>query len=132
MIDPGLGLALSGAAVLATAARLGALALRALRLAQAEVRAARVRHDELCEGFSELAGANAALRRQLERLAERVERADPVATPAAAGRAYELAARLASGGAAAHDLVAHCGLTPAEADLAVLVHGTRAEARAVH
>jgi hypothetical protein len=92
-----------------------------------EAQSSATRHGELCEGFSELAAANAALRRQLAGLAECIEQSRRAASSAApvapVGRAYELAARLAASGAASRELVVNCGLTPAEAELAVLVHG---------
>jgi hypothetical protein len=46
------------------------------------------------------------------------------------GRAYELAAHLASSGAGPERLVAQCGLTPAEAALAIRIHGLGARTRA--
>jgi hypothetical protein len=48
----------------------------------------------------------------------------------ATGRSYELAAHLASSGAGPEQLVAQCGLTPAEAELAIRIHGLGARTRA--
>jgi hypothetical protein len=45
--------------------------------------------------------------------------------------AYDVAARLAANGAPAAELVTQCGLTPAEAELAVRVHGSRVRSASV-
>jgi hypothetical protein len=113
---------------------LAVVAWRAVAVSGRAVVAARQWHYELCEGLAELSAANAALRRQLAELTQRVEqhvRAQPVHAAPANVRAYDLAARLAGAGAAASELVSSCGLTPAEAELAVLVHGARAPGAAV-
>lgn len=102
--------------------------LRTVAASRRASEASRTQHYELCEGLAELSAANAGLHRQLAELAQRVEQAgrpQPVQAAPANVRAYDLAARLAAGGAAAAELVASCGLTPAEAELAVLVHGSR-------
>jgi hypothetical protein len=120
-----------------TVALLGCLAavfVRAIAHAMRVTQAQQARHDEVCEGFAELAAANAAMRRQLDEVARRVEqtgRAPVLQQAPASVRAYDLAARLAAGGAASEELVTSCGLTPAEAELAVLVHGARSRAVAV-
>lgn len=44
-------------------------------------------------------------------------------------RAYDLAARMAANGAGRDELVASCGLTAVEADLALLVHRSRGHGR---
>lgn len=136
MIDANPGTVL--AVVVTALASLGVVvALLLARRSVARVAAeSQSRHYELCEGFAELAVANAIVHREIDALAQRVERVGrTLAVPQASahGRAYDLAARLAAAGAASSELVASCGLTPAEADLAVLVHGPRSHARtAVH
>ena len=115
---------LAGIALLLLATTL----LRTVAASRRASEASRTQHYELCEGLAELSAANAALHRQLAELAQRVEQAgrpQPMQAAPASVRAYDLAARLAAGGAAAAELVASCGLTPAEAELAVLVHGSR-------
>ena len=132
MIDWSLGSALTVAIVVL--ALFGSMVLvftRALAAAARETEASLQRHYEVCEGFSELAAASAAMQRQIVDLTQRMEQTSrtPVVQQAPASvRAYELAARLAAGGAGTDDLVTSCGLTPAEAELAVLVHGTRQRA----
>lgn len=76
--------------------------------------------------------AQAPLDARLEALSAlvREERSFAPAAPAAAGRAYELAAHLASSGVGTEQLVTQCGLTPAEAEIAVRIHGLRARTRA--
>ena len=127
MIDWNLSTSLA-VAVLAAMAFVGVLMalVRALAESSRVAAATQQNHYEVCEGFSELAAANAAMRRQLNELAQRVDQAGRttvVQQSPANVRAYELAARLAAGGAPSDELVESCGLTPAEAELAVLVHG---------
>jgi outer membrane murein-binding lipoprotein Lpp len=95
-------------------------------------RRANARLDALHEAVTRLLQAQAPLEARLEALASLVREERECATlPAAVpGRAYELAAHLASSGAGMDQLVAQCGLTPAEAELAVRIHGLRARTRA--
>lgn len=59
-------------------------------------------------------------------LAQRLDRpADPAPAPSAAP-GYQIAIRLARGGASREELVSSCGLTPAEAELVRRLHGPRA------
>lgn len=129
MIDWSLTAAAVAAGLAGTALLvLTVLLLRTIAGSRRAREASRTQHYELCEGLAELSAANAALRRQINELAQRVDqngRAQPVQPAPASVRAYDLAARLAAGGAAASDLVTSCGLTPSEAELAVLVHGSR-------
>jgi hypothetical protein len=112
------------------------VALRRLRRAAlADAEAVNRGFRALGAEVAQLAAANLALREYLVSLSERVDRSQQtVAAQAepATGRAYELAARLAAAGAPATELIANCGLSRAEADLAVLVHGTRPRAGAAH
>jgi len=86
----------------------------------------RAQFDRLGGDLAQLAAANLALREYLRSVSTQIQATPAVVPPApAAGRAYDLAARLAASGAASDDLVVNCGLTPAEAELAVLVHGAR-------
>jgi len=106
-----------------------AVALGALWLA---LRRASTRLDKVHGLVTRLLEAHAPLDARLEALSAlvREERAFAPASPAAAGRAYELAAHLASSGVGTEQLVTQCGLTPAEAELAVRIHGLRARTRA--
>jgi hypothetical protein len=115
---------LAAVALLVLAVALGAL-WSALRRASARLEAMHGLVTRLLE-------AQAPLDARLEALAAlvREERAFAPLAPAAAGRAYELAAHLASSGVGTEQLVTQCGLTPAEAELAVRIHGVRAPTRA--
>jgi hypothetical protein len=90
------------------------------------------RLDQLGVEFAYLASANVAMRECLTAMGERIASTQQlqVAQSPGTGRAYELATRLAAGGAGPAELVASCGLTRSEADLAVLVHGARARVSA--
>lgn len=116
--------ALVAAALLVLAVAVGALWFE-LRRASAKLDAVHGRVARLLE-------AQAPLDARLDALAAlvREERAFAPAMPAPAGRAYELAAHLASSGVGTQQLVAQCGLTPAEAELAVRIHGLRTGPRA--
>jgi hypothetical protein len=116
-------LTLAAAAMLALAVALGVLWRAARR--------AGVRLETLHAQVTRLLEAQPSLDARLEALAAlvREERAFAPSRPAASGRAYELAAHLASSGVGAEQLVAQCGLTPAEAEIAVRIHGLRAKAR---
>jgi len=91
------------------------------------------RLDQLGVEFACLAHANIALRECLTAMGERIASTQQLQVTQApgSGRAYELATRLAASGAGPAELVASCGLTRSEADLAVLVHGARTRATAV-
>lgn len=142
MIDWVLTARLAGAiaATSVLALVLGALALafglrRLRREALADAARTRSGLDALGAELSQLASANLALREYLKVLSERVELSQQAAVAQvqpATGRAYELAARMAAGGAQSGELIANCGLTRAEAELAVLVHGSRNRAAAAH
>ena len=106
-----------------------AIALGMLWLA---LRRACTRLDKVHGIVTRILESQAPLDARLEALSAlvREERAFAPAVPAAAGRAYELAAHLASSGVGTEQLVTQCGLTPAEAELAVRIHGLRARTRA--
>jgi len=88
------------------------------------------RLDQLGVEFAYLANANVAMRECLTAMGERISSTEQLQVTQApgSGRAYELATRLAASGAGPAELVASCGLTRSEAELAVLVHGARARA----
>jgi hypothetical protein len=64
----------------------------------------------------------------LLQLGERLER-PPAAAPAATSPGYQMAIRLAKGGASREDLMAGCGLSLAEAELVQRLHGSAGAAR---
>jgi hypothetical protein len=121
---PIVALTLTAAALLVLAVVVGTLWF--------ELRRTSARLETLHGLVSRLLEAQAPLDARLEALAGlvRQERAFAPLQPAVSGRAHELAAHLASRGVGTEQLVAQCGLTPAEAELAVRVHGLRARSRA--
>ncbi len=64
----------------------------------------------------------------LSQLGDRLER-PPAAAPAAGAPGYQMAIRLAKGGASREDLMAGCGLSLAEAELVQRLHGATGAAR---
>lgn len=117
-------LALAGVAPLALAA--------AAALLWRPTRRAAMRLEVLQAQVARLLEVQQAIDAQFESLAAlvREERAHTAFSQPATGRSYELAAHLASSGAVPEQLVAQCGLTPAEAELAIRVHGLGARTRA--
>jgi len=109
--------ALAGVALLALAAAAALL----WRLARRAV----VRLEDLQVQVTRLLEVQQAVDSQLETLAAlvREERTHTALSQPSSGRSYELAAHLASSGAGPGQLVAQCGLTPAEAELAIRIHG---------
>jgi hypothetical protein len=96
-----------------------------------ELRRTGARLETLQGLMKRLLDAQPTVDARLEALAAlvREERDFAPSRPVAPGRAYELAAHLASSGVGTEQLVAQCGLTPAEAEIAVRIHGQRARAR---
>lgn len=70
----------------------------------------------LCEGLAALDAKLAAVTSRMESLARG-------APAAGSGRGYELAVRMARGGAGPEQIVASCGLGAQEADLVARLHG---------
>jgi hypothetical protein len=64
----------------------------------------------------------------LAQLGDRLER-PPAIAPAATSPGYQMAIRLAKGGASREDLMAGCGLSLAEAELVQRLHGSASAAR---
>jgi hypothetical protein len=116
-------LALAGVALLALAA--------AAVLLWRPARRAVVRLEDLQAQVTRLLEVQQAIDLQLETLAAlvREERAHTAFSQPATGRSYEFAAHLASSGAVPEQLVAQCGLTLAEAELAIRIHGLGARTR---
>ena len=78
----------------------------------------------LIEGLGEINARLEASDQRLVELSERLEQ--PTARPAGSPsgpQGYQIAIRLARSGASAEELVAGCGLTPAEAQLVRRLHG---------
>jgi hypothetical protein len=116
--------ALAGVALLALAAAAALL----WRLA----RQAGTRLGNLQAQVTRLLEVQQAIDARIETLAALVrdEQTHTALAQPATGRSYELAAHLASSGAGPEQLVAQCGLTPAEAELAIRIHGLGARTRA--
>lgn len=82
---------------------------------------------DLCVGeLHGLAESQASLLAALAELRGRLEAGQrtPAVTPApAAARSYDIALRLARNGSSREELMAHCGMSRHEAELAVRLHG---------
>jgi hypothetical protein len=122
---------LSIAALTLAGVALLALAAAAARLAHSARRAG-THLGNLQAQVTRMREVQEAMDARLETLAAlvREERAHTAFSQPSTGRSYELAAHLASSGAGPDQLVAQCGLTPAEAELAIRVHGLAARTRA--
>jgi alkylation response protein AidB-like acyl-CoA dehydrogenase len=82
--------------------------------------------------LAELEARLDATRAAVAQVAERLDRAAAPAPPTAPSPGYQIAIRLARGGASRDELMSGCGLTLAEAELVRRLHGPRvAELRQV-
>jgi hypothetical protein len=66
----------------------------------------------------------------LSELGDRLERPAPPAVASGGSANYQMAIRLAKGGASREELMAGCGLSSAEAELVQRLHGSAATSRA--
>lgn len=94
---------------------------RRATLAQTEVVLAN--HNIVLQRLADLEARVDATQVSLSRLGERIERPQHVAPPAAASApGYQIAIRLAKGGASREELVSGCGLSSHEAELVHRLH----------
>jgi alkylation response protein AidB-like acyl-CoA dehydrogenase len=96
---------------------------RATRRQTAEVLS---RTQLVLERLAELEARVDATRAAVAQVAERLDRSAAAAPPAAPSPGYQIAIRLARGGASRDELMSGCGLTLAEAELVRRLHGPRA------
>jgi len=73
--------------------------------------------------LAELESHVAATRAAIAQLGERMDRPAAAATPQSPSPGYQIAIRLARGGASREDLMSGCGLTLTEAELVRRLHG---------
>ncbi|HZO22132.1 MAG TPA: DUF2802 domain-containing protein [Steroidobacteraceae bacterium] len=96
------------------------------RAALAQTERLLAQHDLLLKRFSELESHLEGARAALAELGERLDRPRHVATPAgSASQGYEIAVRLARGGATREELISSCGLSQHEAELVWRLHAPR-------
>lgn len=94
---------------------------RRATLAQTEVLLAN--HNIVLQRLADLEARVAATQVSLSRLGERLERPQQVASPTAApAPGYQIAIRLAKGGASREELISGCGLSTHEAELVHRLH----------
>jgi alkylation response protein AidB-like acyl-CoA dehydrogenase len=102
------------------------------RAAQAHAAQLQANHQVVLQRLADLEARVAATNAAVSRLGERVERPQQLAAaPAAAAPGYQIAIRLAKGGASREELISGCGLSSHEAELVHRLHApqTRSSAR---
>jgi alkylation response protein AidB-like acyl-CoA dehydrogenase len=93
---------------------------------------ASAQHATVLQRFADLEARVAATNVSISRLGERVDRPQQLASPATAPvPGYQIAIRLAKGGASREELISGCGLSTHEAELVHRLHAppSRASAR---
>ena len=86
--------------------------------------------NTVLQRLAELEARVDATKITLSRLGDRLERPAPPAAANASSANYQMAIRLAKGGASREELMAGCGLSLAEAELVQRLHGSSKTARA--
>jgi hypothetical protein len=90
---------------------------------QAHIAQLQANHEVVLRRLAELEGRVAATHTVVSQLGERMERpAQLTAAPAASSPGYQIAIRLAKGGASREELVSKCGLSSHEAELVHRLH----------
>ncbi len=90
-------------------------------------------HDIVLQRLADLEARVAATHICVSNLGERIQRPQQSAAPAAApapGAGYQIAIRLAKGGASREELVAGCGLSTHEAELVHRLHAPQSKSSA--
>jgi alkylation response protein AidB-like acyl-CoA dehydrogenase len=102
---------------------------RRATLAQTEVVLAN--HDIVLQRLADLEARVDAAQAAISRLGERVERPRQLASPPAApAPGYQIAIRLAKGGASREELISGCGLSTHEAELVHRLHAPQSKSAA--
>ena len=111
---------------------LAAVALtRWRRAAQAQTAQLQANHEVVLQRLADLEARIAATNVAVSQLGERMERPQPLtAAPAASSPGYQIAIRLAKGGASREELVSKCGLSSHEAELVHRLHAPQAKSPA--
>ena len=99
------------------------------RAAQAHAAQLQAQHEVVLRRLADLEGRIAATNVAVSQLGERLERPQQLASaPAAAAPGYQIAIRLAKGGASREELISGCGLSINEAELVHRLHAPQAKA----
>jgi hypothetical protein len=99
----------------------------------AEAHAARLQanHEVVLQRLADLEARVAVTNVAVSQLGERIERPQQLAAgPAAAGPGYQIAIRLAKGGASRDELISGCGLSIHEAELVHRLHAPQTKSSA--
>jgi alkylation response protein AidB-like acyl-CoA dehydrogenase len=100
------------------------------RAAQAQTAQLQANHEVVLQRLADLEARIAATNVAVSQLGERMERPQQLtAAPAASSPGYQIAIRLAKGGASREELVSKCGLSSHEAELVHRLHAPQAKSR---
>jgi len=104
------------------------------RAAQAHTVQLQANHQVVLQRLADLEARVAATNAAVLQLGERVERPQQLAASAAPSPGYQIAIRLAKGGASREELISGCGLSIHEAELVHRLHApqTKSQARKPH
>jgi hypothetical protein len=100
------------------------------RAAQALSAQLQANHQVVLQRLADLEARVAATNTAVSRLGERVERPQQLAAAPAAAPGYQIAIRLAKGGASLDELISGCGLSIHEAELVHRLHAPQARSAA--
>src|SRR5712664_656172 len=103
--------------------------IRWRRATQAQTEVVLANHDVVLQRLTYLEARVDATQVSISRLGERIERPQQLASPTAAPASapgYQIAIRLAKGGASREELISGCGLSTHEAELVHRLHAPRA------
>ena len=101
------------------------------RAAQAHTAQLQANHEVVLQRLADLEARIAATNVAVSQLGERMERPQQLtAAPAASSPGYQIAIRLAKGGASREELVSKCGLSSNEAELVHRLHAPQAKSPA--
>jgi hypothetical protein len=111
---------------------LAAVAFTRWRLAaQAHAAQLQANHEVVLQRLADLEARVSATNVTVSQLGERIERPQQLAaSPAAAAPGYQIAIRLAKGGASREELISGCGLSINEAELVHRLHAPQAKSSA--
>ena len=99
--------------------------------AQAQTVQLQANHEVVLQRLADLEARIAATNVAVSQLGERMERPQQLtAAPAASSPGYQIAIRLAKGGASREELVSKCGLSSHEAELVHRLHAPQAKSPA--
>jgi Protein of unknown function (DUF2802) len=105
--------------------------IRWRRAIQAQTELVLANHNIVLQRLADLEARVAATQASMSRLSERIERPQQVTAPTTAPTpGYQIAIRLAKGGASREELISGCGLSSHEAELVQRLHAPQPRASA--